>query len=99
MAALRANLDRSLSNVAEANSFGTGASMWQKALDTMVKARYLAADADGKNQIAKARKGLDLYKQALLPLYEVLYPTDVAAPEEAVLRLYRTMAADLCQLW
>ena len=99
MAALRANLDRSLSNVAEANSFGTGASMWQKALDTMVNARYIAADADGKNQIAKARKGLDLYKQALRPLYEVLYPTDVAAPEEAVLRLYRTMAADLCQLW
>lgn len=99
MAALRSNLDRSLSNVAEANSFGTGASMWQKALDTMVNARYLAADADGRNQIAKARKGLDMYKQALRPLYEVLYPADVAAPEEAVLRLYRTMAADLCQLW
>ena len=99
MAALRANLRRSLSDAAEANSFGTGASMWQKALDTMVNARYLAADTDGKDQIAKARKGLDLYKQALRPLYEVLYPTDVAAPEEAVLRLYRTMAADLCQLW
>ena len=99
MAALRANLDRSLSNVAEANSFGTGASMWQKALDTMVNAKYKTADADGKNQIAKARKGLDMYKQALRPLYEVLYPADVAAPEEAVLRLYRTMAADLCQLW
>lgn len=99
MAALRANLDRSLSNAAEANSFGTGASMWQKALDTMVNARYTTADADGKNQIAKARKGLDMYKQALRPLYEVLYPTDPAAPEEAVLRLYRTMAVDLCQLW
>lgn len=99
MAALRANLRRSLSNTAEANSFGTGASMWQKALDTMVNDRYRTADAEGRNQIAKARKGLDMYRQALRPLYEVLYPADVAAPEEAVLRLYRTMAADLCQLW
>ena len=60
---------------------------------------FTTADAEGRTQIAKARKGLDMYRQALRPLYEVLYPADVAAPEEAVLRLYRTMAADLCQLW
>ena len=99
MAALQANLDRSLSNVAEANSFGTGASMWQKALDTQVNAKYKAANADGKKLIAKTRKGLDLYKQALRPLYEIVYPENLAAPEEAVLGLYRTMAVDLCELW
>lgn len=99
MAALRGNLDRSLSNVAEANSFGTGASMWQKALDTQVNAKYKAADAAGKKLIAKTRKGLDLYRQALRPLYEILYPENLAAPEEAVLQLYRTMAVDLCELW
>ncbi len=99
MAALRGNLDRSLSNVAEANSFGMGASMWQKALDTQVNAKYRAADAAGKKLIAKTRKGLDLYRQALRPLYEILYPENLAAPEEAVLQLYRTMAVDLCELW
>ncbi len=99
MAALRGNLARSLSNVAEANSFGTGASMWQKALDTQVNAKYRAADAAGKKLIAKTRKGLDLYRQALRPLYEILYPENLAAPEEAVLGLYRTMAVDLCELW
>ncbi len=99
MAALRGNLARSLSNVAEVNSFGTGASMWQKALDTQVNAKYRAADAAGKKLIAKTRKGLDLYRQALRPLYEILYPENLAAPEEAVLGLYRTMAVDLCELW
>ena len=57
------------------------------------------AYADGKKLITKTRKGLDLYKQALRPLYESVYPENLAAPEEAVLGLYRTMAVDLCELW
>ncbi len=99
MAAVRENLRRCRSDTAEANAFGTGASMWQKALDTMVNAKYKTADADGKKLIAKTRKGLDLYKQALHPLYETVYPDDPAAPEEVTLQLYRTMAVDLCELW
>ena len=68
-------------------------------LTAFIPAAPQTAYADGKKLIAKTRKGLDLYKQALRPLYEIVYPENLAAPEEAVLGLYRTMAVDLCELW
>ncbi len=68
--------------------------IWQIALDEVVNAEYLAADADGKKLIAASRIMLDKMYEARKEILEILYNSAPGVSAEILMNLYRNAATD-----